>query len=320
MTRNLQAAPDVVERLALGEKAWAATSLAQRGEMLAELRKTLADAADEWVQIACDIKQMPNGSPLVGEEWISGPWAVLSFTAALMDTLAKLDAATTCSPATASAPPPATACPSRCSPHGTFDRLLFSGFRAEVWMRPGVTEAQARSGAGLGQRDPAHTAGVALVLGAGNIFSIAPLDSSTAAVRRQPRGRAQAEPGHRTAAPAAGTDLRAVHRDRCGRDRHRRRALRRRAGRPPRRRGRAHDRQRGHPRRDRLGHRRGGRREQGGRDPAAGQADHQRARGRVAGHRGARRLVAGGPASSRPSTSRPSGCTTAATTASPARS
>ena len=177
MTRNLQAAPDVVERLALGEKAWAATSLAQRGEMLAELRTTLADAADEWVQIACDIKQIPNGSPLVGEEWISGPWAILSFTAALMDTLAKLDNGDDVLAGYRFGAAPGNRVSVEVSPHGTFDRLLFSGFRTEVWMRPGVTAAQARSGAGLAQRDPAHTAGVALVLGAGNIFSMAPLDT-----------------------------------------------------------------------------------------------------------------------------------------------
>ena len=143
MNRNLQAAPDVVERLALGEKAWAATSLAQRGEMLAELRKTLADAADEWVQIACDIKQIPNGSPLVGEEWISGPWAILSFTAALMDTLAKLDNGDDVLAGYRFGAAPGNRVSVEVSPHGTFDRLLFSGFRTEVWMRPGVTAAQA---------------------------------------------------------------------------------------------------------------------------------------------------------------------------------
>ncbi|HEY5854314.1 MAG TPA: aldehyde dehydrogenase family protein [Aldersonia sp.] len=177
MPRNLQSASDVVERVAIGEKAWAATSLAQRREMLAELRKTLADVAGEWVQIACDIKQIPNGSPLVGEEWISGPWAILSFTAAMMDTLAKLDRGEDVLADYRFGTAPGNRVSVEVSPHGAFDRLLFSGFRTEVWLQPGVTEAQARSGAGLGQRNPAQTYGVALVLGAGNIFSMAPLDT-----------------------------------------------------------------------------------------------------------------------------------------------
>jgi len=146
-------------------------------EQLASQFNPVKYNADEWVQIACDIKQIPNGSPLVGEEWISGPWAILSFTAALMDTLAKLDNGDDVLAGYRFGAAPGNRVSVEVSPHGTFDRLLFSGFRTEVWMRPGVTAAQARSGAGLAQRDPAHTAGVALVLGAGNIFSMAPLDT-----------------------------------------------------------------------------------------------------------------------------------------------
>jgi hypothetical protein len=42
-------------------------------------------------------------------------------------------------------------------PHGVFDRLLLNGFRAEVWLRLGITEAQARATAGLGARTPDQT-------------------------------------------------------------------------------------------------------------------------------------------------------------------
>ncbi|MEV6049856.1 hypothetical protein [Streptomyces sp. NPDC052107] len=61
-------------------------------------------------------------------------------------------------------------------PHNAFDRLLLNGFRAEVWTTPVTTERDLRTRAGLGQRTPQHTRGVALVLGAGNIFCIPPLD------------------------------------------------------------------------------------------------------------------------------------------------
>ena len=44
-------------------------------------------------------------------------------------------------------------------------------------MPPGTTEAGVRATAGLGERNPKQTRGTALVLGAGNIFSIAPLDT-----------------------------------------------------------------------------------------------------------------------------------------------
>jgi acyl-CoA reductase-like NAD-dependent aldehyde dehydrogenase len=62
-------------------------------------------------------------------------------------------------------------------PHNIFDRLLLNGYSAEVWSTPGISEAQMRASAGLGQLRPETAAGVGVVLGAGNIFSIAPLDA-----------------------------------------------------------------------------------------------------------------------------------------------
>ncbi|MEU1229584.1 aldehyde dehydrogenase family protein [Streptomyces sp. NPDC005828] len=61
-------------------------------------------------------------------------------------------------------------------PHRVWDRLLLSGFSAEVWMPPGVTEETVRDRAGLALRRPAETGGVGVVLGAGNITSIPVLD------------------------------------------------------------------------------------------------------------------------------------------------
>jgi acyl-CoA reductase-like NAD-dependent aldehyde dehydrogenase len=168
---------DIVESLTIGEKAWAATTLGQRREMLADLRKNLSDAAAEWVETACRIKQISTDSPLSGEEWISGPWAILSFTDALMETLAKLEKGEDVLSGYGTGAAPGNRVSVTVSPHSTYDRLLFSGFRTEIWLKPGVTEAEARERVGLAQRRPEQTAGVALVLGAGNIFSLAPLDT-----------------------------------------------------------------------------------------------------------------------------------------------
>jgi len=116
------------------------------------------------VEIARGIKGLPEGSPLVGEEWISGPWAVLSFTGALAETLEKLENGSDVLDGLRFDKAPGNRVAIRVSPHGTFDQLLFSGFRTEVWLRPGITETQARTRVGLGQRTPHQTQGVALVL------------------------------------------------------------------------------------------------------------------------------------------------------------
>jgi acyl-CoA reductase-like NAD-dependent aldehyde dehydrogenase len=178
LNQNLSTDADaIVERLTTGEKAWAAATLADRAELLTELRTILADVAPEWVEIACRIKGLPEGSSLVGEEWISGPWALLSFTGSLLETLHRLDAGEDVLAGYHFGKAPGNRVAVQVSPHSAFDKLLFSGFRSEVWLRPGVNEAEARAGAGLGQRVPGQTHGVALVLGAGNVFSMAPLDT-----------------------------------------------------------------------------------------------------------------------------------------------
>ncbi len=167
----------LVARLAEGERIWAATTLADRARLLADVRGRLSEAAPEWVEIARRVKQLPEGSPLLGEEWISGPWAVLSYTGALLETIKRLAAGEDVLGGYAIVPAPGDRVAVQVSPHGLYDKLLFSGFRAEVWLQPGVTEAEARNRAGLGLRMPQDTDGVSLVLGAGNIFSISPLDT-----------------------------------------------------------------------------------------------------------------------------------------------
>jgi aldehyde dehydrogenase (NAD(P)+) len=63
-------------------------------------------------------------------------------------------------------------------PHSIWDHLLLSGVKAEVWMQTGVNAANLPKHAALAYDiPPADRKGkVALILGAGNIASIAPLD------------------------------------------------------------------------------------------------------------------------------------------------
>lgn len=166
----------IVERLTLGQQAWAQASLAERREVLLAVASEVSTHAEEWVRVATAIKQLDPSSPLVGEEWISGPYATISAIQALAETLRHLAAE-----ASPLAPYRVKAAPGgRLSvpvlPHNVFDRLLLSGFAAEVWTTPGISEQALRASAGLGQLRPETTNGIGLVLGAGNIFSIAPLD------------------------------------------------------------------------------------------------------------------------------------------------
>lgn len=165
----------IFSELAQGEQRWSNTSLSQRRAMLAEMRRLVGVHAEEWVGAAARIKRLPLDSPLVGEEWLSGPYPLATAIGVLENTLTALEAGK--SPVEGLTFGTANGQTTvQVLPLSTLDALLLNGFSAEVWLRPGVDKAATIAHAGLAQHDPHTTHGIGVVLGAGNIMSIAPLD------------------------------------------------------------------------------------------------------------------------------------------------
>lgn len=168
---------EILHDLRAGERTWANMSLGARRNLLHRLSVAVDVHAAEWVEVATEIKQLDSSSPLVGEEWISGPYSLLCGIEAFAASLEKLEKGQ--SPlegyrVTADGDGRLVV---RVLPQNWGERLLNSGFSAEVWSQPGVSAEEWKRTAGLGQLTPTATGGIGLVLGAGNIFSIAPLDS-----------------------------------------------------------------------------------------------------------------------------------------------
>ncbi len=160
-----------------GAKAWAQSSVESRIEILATVKDRLMKVAPDWAAEAARQKMIPADSPLVGEEWISGPYAVMGACNQLMQTLSKMeDKAFLKSVKLRETASGQTA--AKILPHSIWDHLLLSGVSAEVWMQKGVNPANIkRNTAGSYDTPAAQREGkVALVLGAGNIAAIAPLD------------------------------------------------------------------------------------------------------------------------------------------------
>lgn len=165
-----------LSELQAGETAWAATTLSKRAALLAELATSVHKEAENWATTAADIKGLDPASPLVGEEWISGPYPMLTSIRTLRQSILAIARGASPIEHTRFGEAPGGQVTVPVLPHTAHETVLFHGFRADVWLKPGVTMADAAKNAGLGQLTPTATGGIGLVLGAGNITSIPPLD------------------------------------------------------------------------------------------------------------------------------------------------
>jgi acyl-CoA reductase-like NAD-dependent aldehyde dehydrogenase len=155
---------------------WNLTDLPARIALIDELIETTLDAAALWATVEADAKGVPSSSPLRGEDYGSGPVTVLRNLALLRRTLTQIER-------TGRPQPPGIdvrrdgQVAVKVLPADPLDRLLFAGFEAEVRLQPGVTQIEAEARMGRIYR-PGYvpTPQVALVLGAGNVSSIAPMD------------------------------------------------------------------------------------------------------------------------------------------------
>jgi acyl-CoA reductase-like NAD-dependent aldehyde dehydrogenase len=146
---------------------WAQTSIPQRLEYLKScLDRTLA-VAEAWTIAACQAKGIDPESALAGEEWVAGPISTVRNIRLLMTTLQ----------ANGQLSPPKVwqredgQFVAEVLPANAIDRLLYLGYRGEVWIEPGMMPTQ-----GQIYREP--TAGkVALILGAGNVSAIVAMDT-----------------------------------------------------------------------------------------------------------------------------------------------
>lgn len=165
-----------IEALRTGARVWSRLTLGQRITLLDRVRVSVGVVAEEWADTAATSKGLGPGHPLRGEEWMSGPYAVLGALDGYLRTLRRLARGGSPLDGVRLDAAPGGRIRAHVYPATGTDRLMLSGFAGEIWLRPDVTAAEAVRRAGLGQLHPDADAGVGLVLGAGNITSIPVLD------------------------------------------------------------------------------------------------------------------------------------------------
>lgn len=156
---------------------WAQLDLKEKIAMGERLMKGCYDVAERQVAAATRAKHIPKDSPLVGEEWLGGPLITIRTLRFTLRTLRDIARGHTPQLKQASVRQRKNGQVTvEVFPSEKWDSLLFKDFTAEVWMQPEVTPSNLHDTMGVfyQERDPEGK--VALVLGAGNVASIGPLD------------------------------------------------------------------------------------------------------------------------------------------------
>ena len=157
---------------------FAKLSIDERLELVDSAIAGTLEVAAEWVAAACAAKGIDRGTHTESEEWLGGPVLIVRNMRLLRESLEQIRAngrtllpansvRTTCNGQTAVQVYPASG----------FDKMLFMDFTGEIWMEPEVTpDNLIETMATVYQEGASQEGAVSLVLGAGNVASIGPMD------------------------------------------------------------------------------------------------------------------------------------------------
>lgn len=165
-----------LQELQAHKNAWVAVPVSERIVILDRLMRDFLVIAPRWADALTSAKGIPAGAPAAAEEWGAGVWPVMRSLRQLRQVLDEI--AQTGHP---KIPGPVTTRPdgqvvAQVFPLTPYDRIFFMGVTAEIWMEPGETIDTMKQSQAAIYYDKNHEGKVALVLGAGNVASIAPLD------------------------------------------------------------------------------------------------------------------------------------------------
>ena len=167
-----------VEKLANHKDEWAQLSILERIGLLDQLRDRLVACQADWVAKCQQAKGIDPNASGSGEDWLSGPVLTLRNIRLLRQTLMEIHEH--------GKPQIAKSMVSqrkdgrtvvKVFPCDIYDKLLYLGYSAEVWMQDGVTPDNLLENTASAYEQLPTQGQVSLVLGAGNVSSIPPMDA-----------------------------------------------------------------------------------------------------------------------------------------------
>jgi hypothetical protein len=167
-----------IARLREGAKTFAKLSLQQRIVLVNAMQQGFLRVAKPMVQAGCKAKGITLGTPEEAEEWSTGPWGVVRQLRLIRESLTALKHS-----GNTPIGPVGRTIDGRLSvslfPGNAIDGMLFKKITAEVHMQAGVTVESLKRDRACFYKQHDHDGRVLLVLGAGNIAAIPPMDVIT---------------------------------------------------------------------------------------------------------------------------------------------
>ena len=174
--RQFSSLNDDIQVLQSNKQKWVERSIAQKIDCLKEVRNHVGSFAQEWVDISVKNKRINPKSSIVGEEWSTGPWAVVAGVSAYIETLLAIQKGNLKGLIKKISKRPDGQLKLNVFPTNTYDVLLFNKIVGEVWMKKSVNEGNLSKNMATFYQQKSPKGKVSLILGAGNINSIPALD------------------------------------------------------------------------------------------------------------------------------------------------
>lgn len=168
----------ILARLQQGAKGFAGLSIDARIALLNDMQAGFLNVAPRLVRTACKAKNIVEGTPVEAEEWGAGPVSVIRQLRLLRESLEALQTSGK-TPTGKTGRTIDDRLSVQLFPMDSIDKLLFKDVTVDVHMQAGVTEDQVKQTCATYYKHPDHQGRVALVLGAGNITAIPPMDVIT---------------------------------------------------------------------------------------------------------------------------------------------
>ncbi|WP_417393262.1 aldehyde dehydrogenase family protein [Gimesia sp.] len=176
---NLSEIDLALEELTESSQSEVGLSVARRIELTEQCLRCLSQAARDWVDLACQAKQIPRDDAACAEEVLAGPVSVARFLQVLLLSLkAVKDDGKPRLPGKPEFKEGGQIRVPVFPTSGIYDALVFYGLTAEAWLKPGTTKANLFDLTRLESSENSALP-LTLVLGAGNVSAIPATDVLT---------------------------------------------------------------------------------------------------------------------------------------------